>query len=1021
MQNPLFKLTALAGVIGAGVLIVIEAQQHLTTGGGAEQFHQLAAAATEPGVQTDAAPDAKSPVPTPGAHPFAELKTSTPPDVVVRGPSDIAASTTADSPAPPAFLFTPNTPPAADQTEPTPTASAASPPDGNSEPTSAESGPIQLVAGEFTAAEAEVNGGLTPLPAEVGAPTLLTPPTPPRPEDEQSPADTGRQPEALQAGYESSSNANAATLLATATADLTSNVNDSATPDQFVQADPFPAAADRTRTPAPTPTAGDIPDLFGQLPGAETPQPAGTTNDLLLPPTPNGSTPADAGDPFTPAPIQGTAPGEPDFLPEAAPVQPERTRTPLTTEAPAAAPALFPTELAPTPSAAETAAPTPDLFLPQEPAPAAEPLPAATAPRFPPASDSGDPFAAAPSPTPAPTAAAQPRSRTRDVPGDPPATESPFFESQPTPANGPTRTAQPGPAADPFPVFPAANPEPALVLPSPAGPTAPATFTQPANPIPSFPNPTELGASTPSPLPTAAPARSSIPTTPAFPDRSSIPASTTPQATVTPTPAPTQPNLDPFPSPNSLSGTGTFDSTAPAGLQPELQIEKIAPPRAVLNQELIYTIRVRNMGRSAAHQVVVEDSIPRGSRLDGTNPIADQDPISKHLVWRFETLQPGEERLIRVKVIPTEPGELGSVATVRFVGRIAARTTITAPRIKLELTGPAETAVGDAPIYRLRVSNLGDGDAANVVIKSAIPNLFQHPSGSELEYNVGALRAGQTRDLELALSAVKPGQAAQTFQALVDEREQDRTTADVVVLASRLSIERTGPEKRFVNRPANYVTQVINQSSEALRNVTVVEQLPPGVELAAVPQHGRFDPTRRTITWSLPELGPQQTHEFTSSLVTADEGTYPTTVHVWDAAGNKAEASSQLLVAGFSSLKTEFAQTTQGGGEVAVGEQVALRMTVANRGSAAASDVVTEFEIPPELEFVAAKPAQFELQDRKIRFAPIPHMDINGQQVIEIVCVARQPGTPRIAASIWSKEQTAIRQEEAVVVFRETP
>jgi len=200
-----------------------------------------------------------------------------------------------------------------------------------------------------------------------------------------------------------------------------------------------------------------------------------------------------------------------------------------------------------------------------------------------------------------------------------------------------------------------------------------------------------------------------------------------------------------------------------------------------------------------------------------------------------------------------------------------------------------------------------------------------------------------------------------------------------------------------------------------------VERLPQGVELAAVPEHGRYDAVRRTITWTIPQLGAQESHQLRSSLVTADPGSYATSVQVWDADGNKAETSSQLQVAGFSSLKVDVAQMSQKGGEVAVGEQVALRMTVVNRGSAPASDVVTEFEIPPELEFVAAKPQQYELQDRKVRFAPIPHLDVNGRQEIDIVCVARQPGTPRIAASLWSKEQNPIREEEAVVVFREDP
>ena len=816
----------------------------------------------------------------------------------------------------------------------------------------------------------------------------------------------------------------------------------------LAQADVVPTPRDRSRaepatpTPSPLPEQGEPLDLFGPLPTSDSnaEQPFLPESDvgrapldetLVLPQTtPNDqSVPATsdpfATDPFTPEPIPGTGPEEPP--------QPPATASPVRTRGPAR-PAPEPpansgnTTLEPPATTPLPDQPFPDLFLPEEQTPpTSQPSETISEPVFP--TTTGEPSDPFPTPdtssTPAPNT---PSPRIRGAPArtnvDPMPVESPIFEPQPTRDPAATFVPEPSrraPASSPTDAFPIAEdnrgdsvlppqtyPDQPLTMPSPAAPSS-------STPLPSFPTPAELGD--PRPLPSVA-TPDPIRSTP--PERSSTPFSdSTPIRRSTPTTRPT--NIDPFPIAGSLVGSGTVDSTAPAGLQPELQIEKDAPPRAVLHQPLVYNIRVRNVGRNAAHQVVVEDIIPRGSTLKGTIPEAELDPQDKHLIWKLGTLAAGEERLIRVQIVPTEPGEIGSVATVRFVGRIASKTVITAPRIRLEMTGPVETAVGDVPVYRFRLTNVGDGDASNVVVKSTIPDLFQHPSGTELEYEVGSLRAGQTRDIDLALKAVRAGQSSQSVSALVNGREQDRTSADVVVLASRLSIERTGPERRFVNRPANYVTRVTNQSGQPLQSVTIVERLPQGMELAAVPEHGHYDAVRRTITWTIPQLGPQQSHQLRSSLVTSDPGNYATTIAAKDAAGNKAEATSQLEVAGFSSLKVDVAQMTRGGGEIAVGEKVALRMTVANRGSAAASNVVTEFDIPPELEFVAAKPQQYELQDGKVRFAPIPHLDVNGQQVIDIVCVARQPGTPRIAASIWSKEQNQIREEEAVVVFREDP
>lgn len=1131
MQNPLWKLTALTGVIGAGVLVVLQAQQSLSRPDAAvsvEQFAPLPESGPErkqperkPAAEASLPPQ-NEPQPTLAAAqpPAAEPTEATDPFAFLYGASAAKSSLAAPSPT----------------LESAPEQSAE--PEQPLEPEPAQSEPFlarPLVVGSLEhddllpQSEPEPTlaadvPALRKLPAELNAPVLLAPP-----QSEEPDADTASMANGVEL-------AGALVPVTDAPAPAQNGVQFAADereaepvdagsePQLFAQAGATPQGRTRGTPPPAVPAAeagGDPFDLFGSP--ANTPAPPPAAGEPVE--SPDVLPPGADNDPFFPAPISGTQPpAGPRDRTRATPAAPLDATLP-----PGNAPALNPN-----PNDDSTA----DLFLP----PGGNNSPGLVVPQgadatsdlfLPPGNNGPTPSADALNAPAFPDAPATPAPRTRPAA---PVTEEPLFLPQSPPAGAPaSNNLQPSPAGN---VLPPSTEEPLFLPESQPQAGRPATPTPAANPVrtretfipeePSFagqpvtpqmppvqpvmppqtePTPTIVPRSSiPNNAPPSNAPRSSIPVTappsnpsyPEFPNtappanapRTSIPAGgppanaprsngsntgylqpdfppTTPSFESPPVTQPATPSFDSSPStptfnsppatpstpmslpafpelpsgtgtgsgmpvrspvdatpgaPSDLTGTGTLDSATPSGaLQPELQIEKDAPPRAVLNQPLVYNIRVRNVGRSAAHQVIVEDSIPRGSTLRGTIPEAEMDPRDKHLVWRLGTLQPGEEKLIRVQIIPTEPGEIGSVATVRFVGRVAARTVITAPRIKLELVGPVETAVGDTPAYRFRVTNTGDGDAAQVVLQNIIPAVFEHPSGNDLEYDVGTLKAGQSRDVELVVSAQQAGQATNSAVVLVNGEVHDRVAADVIVLGSRLSLERTGPEKRFVNRPANYVTQITNQSSQPLRNITIVEQLPAGMELAAVPEHGRFDPARRTITWTLPQLGPQESKQIKTVLAARDPGAYSSTIQAWDASGNRAEVASQLQVAGFSSLKVDVAQTSQGGGEVAVGEQVALRLTVANRGSAPASDVITEFEIPPELEFVDARPQTYTLNGAKVRFESIPTLDVNGEQTIDIVCVARQPGTPRIAASLWSKEQNPIRQEEPVVVFREEP
>lgn len=208
---------------------------------------------------------------------------------------------------------------------------------------------------------------------------------------------------------------------------------------------------------------------------------------------------------------------------------------------------------------------------------------------------------------------------------------------------------------------------------------------------------------------------------------------------------------------DAVAGGETSGRGTARGMQrPELKIEKTAPPHAVLGQPMVYTIHVKNVGRSPAYQVVVEDRIPQGTKLTGTIPQARLQ--GQRLVWKLGRLQPGRERKIRVRVIPQSEGEIGSVATVNFVSEIESRTKITAPKLQLELDAPRRARVGETVTVTFKLTNNGRAPATGVVIRDVFSEALQHPGGNDLEYEVGTLPAGASREISLPLKAASPGE-----------------------------------------------------------------------------------------------------------------------------------------------------------------------------------------------------------------------------------------------------------------------
>lgn len=486
---------------------------------------------------------------------------------------------------------------------------------------------------------------------------------------------------------------------------------------------------------------------------------------------------------------------------------------------------------------------------------------------------------------------------------------------------------------------------------------------------------------------------------------------------IRPNPAPaTDPNA---PRPEFV-GDATLDDNAPAGSQqPELTIQKLAPPHATVGDPLVYAIKIKNVGQSTAHDVIVEDRIPRGSNLQGSIPRAEQ-LSDKRLIWQLGHMAPGAEETIRIKVVPTEPGEIGSVATVRFVAEVAATTRITTPKLTMDVQGPSEVAVGEPAVFHFRIANVGDGEARNVYIRNLLPEGFEHPGGRDIEYDVGVLKPGETRDVDLAVKAVAEG--PHELRALLNTGATQRaeSATAVNVIRSRLLIQRQGPKRRFVGRPADYTTLVTNRSSSPLKGIQVVEQLPVGLELSAIPEGGHFDAQRRTITWQIKELAPGAQAALKTSVIAQEPNLLESVVRASDKAGNRAQLTSQLEVAGFASLALDL---NHNGRPVGVGEQVALQLKVKNRGTGAAEHVEARFEIPPHLEFVNADgPVDFRKDGDKVLFAALDELPANKEETFKIILTAVEPGNTAVTAQLTTADGAQpLQHTEQVIVEGDIP
>ncbi len=452
---------------------------------------------------------------------------------------------------------------------------------------------------------------------------------------------------------------------------------------------------------------------------------------------------------------------------------------------------------------------------------------------------------------------------------------------------------------------------------------------------------------------------------------------------------------------DDLTGDATPNPSAPTGMQqPRLTIEKVAPKQAVLGEKLVYSVIVRNAGSADAHQVTVEDRIPKGTILDGTAPQAEL--VDKSLIWKLGTLKPNEERKISIRVVPQEQGPIGSVAKVNFVAEIAAEIEVTAPQINLAIDAPSQVRLGEKLklVYKLR--NTGKADAANVVLRNIVPEGLRHPAGADLEYAIGTLAAEDSRDITLELVATKNGKVTNKTIITADNGISVEEETPVEVIGEQLLLTRTGKNKLYVNREAVFTSTVANEGTAPAKKVMIAEIVPAGFEFVSASSQGKYDPATRAVTWTVGPIEPGEELKLSTQLMPKKLGDYRATITVTGPAGSVATVESDLKIDGFSALEVDSKSNTR---LISIGEKATIRIACKNQGTAAARNTILSADLPPELKLVdGSGPVAWAQQGNRVTFEAVPNIGPGETVAFELQVEGAAEGETRIELQISSDQ-----------------
>jgi hypothetical protein len=451
---------------------------------------------------------------------------------------------------------------------------------------------------------------------------------------------------------------------------------------------------------------------------------------------------------------------------------------------------------------------------------------------------------------------------------------------------------------------------------------------------------------------------------------------------------------------------------------PQVTIEWAKKGDINVGQECQFELRVKNTGSVTASDVAVDGVFPSTVRLTSAEP----KPIvsGEKVTWSFESLAPGAEHKIAVKLIPSRRGELGAVAHVRFTGMASASFHVEEPLLKVALKGPAEVLLGDPASQMILVSNPGTGTVHDVKVEARISDGLEHGSrGERLIMEVGSIGPGETRTVRLGLASVKGGRQSISVAATSSSDAGATASAELNIVAPSMKIAVDGPALRYKGRHAKYTLNVTNDGSVPNNNIRIAQAVAEGFKFVSADHNGKYDSATKSVQWFVGRLEPGQTVQVACELNAVAIGDFSQTVSVLSDSGIRAEAKTQTRVDGIASLTMELVDLDD---PVEIGAETAYEIRVKNEGSKTASGVSIACELPPEMELKTVKaPVDAIVEGRQILFKSLDQIAPGAVIVYRVQVKGVQEGNHRMRVRMTGGNlQEPVVREEATKVYADT-
>ena len=464
------------------------------------------------------------------------------------------------------------------------------------------------------------------------------------------------------------------------------------------------------------------------------------------------------------------------------------------------------------------------------------------------------------------------------------------------------------------------------------------------------------------------------------------------------------------------------DASTISSKSPIVEIETVGPKNLVVGQKSTFKVRARNVGSVAARKLVVTTELPETVAVAETDAKIGEAEIksrgvdgeSRRCVWEVGTLAAGESAELELTMTPQKRSAFELVS--RFeCERASARTgvEVVEPILEARVEGRDAIEWGVEDKYRLRLRNVGNGDAEDV-------ELFVSTGETNATQRIGVLKAGEEKSIEMAVKTVLDDEISIEARATGAYGVEAKASKKIAVLRGELDVAIEAPELQFVDGEFEAFVRVKNVGDAPLENVDVAAQIPASVEVLACDGSARRNLEKGRVYWTIPLVRPNEEIVFKTLCRLTEKGEATFAVVGADRTGLTAQNEATVQVESIAALAMRVVAPKD---PVAVGKECVYELVIENNGTKEATEIESGVFLGVGLKPISVEGGLGTVHEAESKaiFRKIEKLPAGERVVFRVRAQAVGAGNHKVQAMLQSIPEDARLMSEEMTYCYERP